>query len=100
MARLPKPAAVLRPGRPVERAAPEIAGDLAETLRLLGHARLASVKLQEQHRCLRQGQFGIAVAGPDLQRIKELDAGDRNARLDGEDRGLAAGLDAREWADA
>src|SRR5262245_64258513 len=43
MARLPKPAAVLRPGRPIEWAAVEIAGDLTEALRLLGHARFAAV---------------------------------------------------------
>jgi hypothetical protein len=52
------------------------------------------VKFEKQHRRLRQRELRIGVAGPDLQRIEQLDAGDRNAGLDGEDRGLAAGLDA------
>ena len=41
VARLPELGAVLRLGRPVERAAAELGGDLAEPLRLLRHPRLA-----------------------------------------------------------
>ena len=40
--------------RPLERAAAELAGDLAEALGLLGDARLGAVELQEQHRRLAQ----------------------------------------------
>src|SRR5262249_57596778 len=99
MARLPQLAAILRAGRPLERAATELRRNLAEALRLLGHARVGAVKFEKQHRRLRQRELRIGVTGPDLQRIEQLDACDRNAGLDGEDRGLAAGLDAREWAD-
>src|SRR5262245_4477001 len=99
MACLPQLAAILRTSCPLERAATKLRRNLAEALRLLGHAGVATVEFEKQHRRLRQRELRIGVARPDLQRIEQLDASDRNAGLDGEDGGFAAGLDAREWAD-
>ena len=94
--RLPQSAAILGLGRPIEWAAAKLARDLAEALRLFGDARLAAVKFDEQHRRFRQAQFGIGVAGFDLQRVQKLDPRDRNAGLDGENRRIARRLDAGE----
>src|SRR5687768_9943449 len=42
----------------------------------------------------------MEVRGPDLHLIQELDPRDRNARLDGDDHGLAGGPDRWEWTHA
>src|SRR5262249_59691287 len=73
--------------------------DPAEASRLFGNACLAAMELDEQHRRLGKRELRIGVAGFYLQRVEELDARDRNAGLDGEDRSVAAGFDRGEWAD-
>src|SRR2546426_666028 len=72
-ARLPEPRAVLGLGRPIERAAAEIARDLPEALRLLGDAGRRAVKLDEQHRHFRQRELGIEVGRLHLQLVEQLD---------------------------
>ena len=84
---------------PVERPAAEFGRDLAEALGLLGDAGLGAVEFEEQHRRLRQAELGIDVDRPHLQRVEQFDARDRNAGLDGQDGGVAAGLDRRKRAD-
>src|SRR5215475_11216088 len=91
--RLPQARAIFPPGGPFERAAGKFAGDLAEALRLLGDAGLGSVELDEQHRHFRQRQLGIEVGRPHLQLVEQLDARHRNGRLDGDNGGVAGGLD-------
>src|SRR5262245_29326120 len=100
MARLPKFCALLRLGRPVERTAAELGRDLAEAARLLGNAGVTPVELDEQHWRLRQRQLRIGVRRLYLQLIEQLDARNRNTGLDGDDRGVAGGLDRREWTHA
>src|SRR6202453_3034134 len=65
-------------------------GDLAKAARLLGDALLGAVELDQEQRLLRQGSMRISVEGAHRQRVDELDAGNRQARLDGLDRRLAS----------
>src|SRR3974390_2390192 len=48
VARLPEPAAVLRLSRPLERTTAQVGNDVAEPLRLLGHAGVSTVEFDEQ----------------------------------------------------
>ena len=98
--RLPELGALLGLGRPVERAAAELGRDLAEPARLLGDAGVAAVEFDEQHRRLRQRELGIGVRRLHLQLVEQFDARHRDAGLDGQDGGVAGGLDRRERADA
>jgi hypothetical protein len=100
VARLPEPGAILRPRGPFERPAAEVACDLAEPLRLLCHAGFGAVEFEEQHRRLAERQFRIEVDRPYLERVEQLNPRNRDARLNRQDGGIAAGLDRRERADA
>src|SRR5215212_11309060 len=100
VAGLPQAIAVLGLCRPLERAAAEIGGDLAKALGLLLHPGVRAVELEEERRRLRERELGVLVAGPDLELVEELDAGDRDAGLDCRDHRLAGGPDRRERADA
>ena len=76
MARLPEPVAIFLPGHPAEVRAAQIGADLAHSLRLLRHAGLGPVELEEQGR--RDGivEPGIGVDRLDLHLVEELDARD------------------------
>src|SRR5204862_7228907 len=100
MACLPEARAVFRSDRPLEGASAKLARDLAETFGLLLHTSRAAVEFHKKHRRLRQRELGIDIAGFHLQCIEELDAGNRYARLNRQDSGIAAGFDCRKWADA
>src|ERR1700730_500848 len=93
MASLPQTGTILLARRPVDRAAAELARDVAEALRLLGNSRFGAVELQEQHRRLGQLKLGMKIDRAYLQRIKQFDARDGNAGLDGQDGRPAAGFD-------
>ena len=101
VARLPEPGAVLRLASP------------SRTGRRRGRRRFrrsAPTARQRRLRCreIRRNSIGasgsvelrIGVAGLHLQFVEQLDARDRNAGLDGRDRGVAGRLDRRERADA
>ena len=100
MARLPQPVAVLLPFRPGERPAPNSSAIARNSSDLLRGTGLGAVELHEQVRLLREVELRIGVAGADLQGIDELDAGDGDRRLDGEDGGVAGGLDRGKGNDA
>ena len=91
VARLPQPAALLGLGRPDERAAAMIGGDLAEAARLFGDALGVPWNSTNSIGYSGSDESGIGVARLDLQRVEQLDAGDRQARLDRRDRRLAGG---------
>src|SRR5580704_12454539 len=93
MASLPQASAILLARRPVKRPAAELARDVAEALRLLGYSRRGAVELQEQHRRLGQLKLGMKIDRAHLERIKQFDARNGNAGLDGQDGRAAAGLD-------
>src|SRR3954454_13102850 len=100
MARLPEARAIFGLSGPIKGATVKLARDLTETLRLFLDARRTAMELQKKHRRLRQSEPGIGIAGLHLQSIKEFDACDRYARLDGPDGSLAARLHRRERTDA
>ncbi len=64
-------------------------GDFAEAARLFGDALLRAVELDQEQRLLGQCGMRVIVEGAHRQRVDKLDAGDRQARLDGLDRRLA-----------
>ena len=99
VARLPQLVARLGRGLPDERPGAEFGGDLAEALRLLLDRGRRPVELDEQGRRLLEVELRIGVAGLDLQRVEQLDAGDRNAALDGQDHRVAGVFDRLERAD-
>ena len=96
--RLPELGALLGLGRGGQRPAAMAGGDLAEAARLFGDALLGAVELDQEQRLLGQGGMRIIVEGAHRQRVDELDAGDRQARLDGLDRRLASRADAGKRA--
>ena len=62
--------------------------------------RLGAGRVGEQHRRLAGRQVGVVLDGAHLQGVEQLDARDRDARLDGHDGSVAACLDRGERAGA
>ena len=74
------------------------AGDLRERLRLLLRARLRAVELDEEHRHLGEVGLRVAVAGPHLDLVEQLDPRHRDAELDRLDHRVDGSLDRLERA--
>ena len=58
------------------------------------------MKFEEKRRLLVIGQAGIAIAGPHLHGIQQLDARNGNAHLDRHNDGIAGRFDIRKGASA
>ena len=99
VAGLPELAAVLLALGPGELPSPLVARDLGEGLDLLARGGGAAVKLEKQRRLLGKREMRIGVAGPDLHLVGELDAGEREFHLHGDDGGVAGALEGGEGAD-
>src|ERR1700722_13350201 len=73
-------------------------GNLAKAACLFSDALLRAMELDQEQRLFGQRGMRIGVEGAHRERVDELDASDRQARLDGLDRRLASRTDAWERA--
>ena len=98
MARLPELAAVLVALGPGELPSPLLTRDLGEGLDLLAGGGRTAVEFEKQRRLLGKREMRVGDAGLDLHLVGELDAGEREPHLHGDDGGLAGAFEGGEGA--